>query len=58
MLIGNVPFHREIRAIELQQEAVLDDGFVFHAQRLAERLEVRDFARIVVVAQCRSDDAW
>ena len=33
------------------------DGFVFHAQRLAERLEVRDFARIVVVAQRRGDNA-
>ena len=51
-----MPFHRQIGTIQLQQESVLDDGFVFHAQRLAERLEVGDFARIMVVAQRRGDN--
>ena len=57
MLVGNVAFHREIGAIELQQEAVLDDGFVFHAQRFAERLQVGGFARVMVIAQRGGDDA-
>ena len=57
MLVGDVAFHREVRAVELQEKAVPDDGFVFDAQRLAERLEVGGFVRIMVVAQRCGDDA-
>ena len=57
VLVGHVPLHREIGAVELQQEAVVDDGFVFDAQRLAEGREVGFLARVVVVAQRRGDDA-
>src|ERR1051325_2507399 len=52
-----MPFEREVRAIELQQEAAVDDRLVFNAERLAERLEIRLFTVVEFVLHRGGDDA-
>ena len=40
VLIRNMPFQRQIRRVDLQQEPRPHDGFVFDPQRLAQRGEI------------------
>src|ERR1051325_865048 len=52
-----MPFEREVRAIELQQEAAVDDRLVFNAVRLAERLQIRLLTVVEFVLHRGGDDA-
>ena len=53
ILIGVVALAREIRAVELQQEAAGDDGLVLDPQRVGERVEKRLLGRVVLVEHDR-----
>src|SRR5690606_32734397 len=51
-----MPSHREVRAVELQQEAGRDDGLVLLAHRGRDRVDIRLVRRIVAVPlECRDD---
>src|SRR5205823_8145697 len=52
-----MPFEREVGAVELQQEAGLDDRLVFNAERLPERREIRLVGVVIFVLHRSSDDA-
>ena len=53
VLIGVVALAREIRAVELQQETIGDDGFVLDPQSITERVEEGFLTRIVLVEHDR-----
>src|SRR5437870_3828794 len=50
-------FEREIGAVELQQEAALDDRLVFDAQGLAERRQIGLLAVVIFILHRRGDNA-
>src|ERR1051326_4220969 len=52
-----MPFEREVRAIELQQEAAVYDRLVFNAERLAERRQIRLLTVVEFVLHRGGDDA-
>src|SRR5438045_5997342 len=52
-----MPFEREVGAVELQQEAALDDRLVFDAERLAERRKIRLVGVVIFVLHRGGDDA-
>ena len=54
---GVVLLAREIRAVELQQEARIDDRLVFDAQRAAERAEEFFLGLVVLVLHDRRHHA-
>ena len=51
--VGRVPLKGEVRAIELQQEAMADDCLVFDPQGSAERIQIV-LERVVVARSARS----
>ncbi len=57
VFIGDVAFEREIGRIDLQQQAVLDDRFVFDLKRAAERREIIRKRIVMLVAHRRGEDA-
>ena len=57
VLIGDVPLHREVRRVDLQHEAVSDDGLVFHLQCAAECREIGVLGVVPRIAHRRGDDA-
>ena len=44
-------FEREIRAVQLKQKALRDDGFVFDLQRAADRGEIGVLGVVIFVAE-------
>jgi hypothetical protein len=56
VLVGDVPLQGQIRAIELQKEAVADDGLVLDAQRIGQRREIGLLAVVMLVLHRRRDD--
>src|SRR6266513_518308 len=52
-----MPLEREVGAVELQQEAGLDDRLVFNAERLPKRREIRLVGVVIFVLHRSSDDA-
>jgi len=48
--VGQMALERQVRAVELEQEAALHDGLVLDPQRLAERRQVGVLARVVLVS--------
>ena len=57
ILKRNVVLERQIRAVELEQEALGDDGFVFDLQGAADGCEVGLLGVVVLVADRGDDDA-
>jgi hypothetical protein len=53
----DVPAHREVRSIELEDEASRDDRFVFDAHSLGDCFPVFLVRRIVLVFKVDRDDA-
>ena len=54
--ILDVPAHREVGAVELQDETGVDDSLVFRPHRLGDRREIALFARIMAVMEEQRDE--
>ena len=57
VLIGEMPFHRQVRRVDLQQIAVRDDCLVFHLQCASERIEIGILGVVPGIAHRGGDDA-
>ena len=57
VLIGDVALEREVRAVELQQEARRNDRLVLDLERVGERCEIGLLAVVVGILHRRRDDA-
>ncbi len=57
VLVRQVMLERQIRTVELQQEAALHDGVVLDLERIAERRQVGVLVLVVLVEHRRGDDA-
>ena len=53
----DVAAHRQVGAVDLQDEARLGDGLVLVAHRLGDREQVLLVAAVVLVAEEEGDDA-
>ncbi len=56
--ILDVPAHRQVRAIDLQNDPGRGDCLVFAAHRLRDGEQVGLLVRIVLVAEEQRDDPW
>jgi hypothetical protein len=52
-----MPFHRQVRRVDLQQIAVRDDCLVFHLQCASERIEIGILGVVPGIAHRGGDDA-
>src|SRR5262245_52245797 len=57
IFIGNVPLQGEVGSIDLQHKARAYNGFILDPQCVAERLEVFHAVVVILILDCRSDDA-
>ena len=57
VVVGKVPFEREIGAVELQQKPVRDDRLVFDPERGGERGEIGFLGVVIFVLHRGGDDA-
>ena len=53
---GDVPFHRQVRAVDLEQETGGDHRFVLRLHRCGDRFEIGVFGVVVLVQLEGCDD--